>query len=191
VRAHRRDVAQHGELTTPPSAVSQEAPAAGDRRTAPADARILAGALSAVAGLIHVKAAVDHASQYWLFGLLFAVVACAQIALAVALWRGEVSDAVLVSAAVVTAGMAGVWLASRTVGLPIGPSPGEPEAVGVGDAMATMIELVFVGVAGAIVRPGGRLGRRFAWLTGDHAVRLGIALASAGVLAAAFGDHAH
>jgi hypothetical protein len=98
---------------------------------------------------------------------------------------------VLVSAAVVTAGMAGVWLASRTVGLPIGPSPGEPEAVGVGDAMATMIELVFVGVAGAIVRPGGRLGRRFAWLTGDHAVRLGIALASAGVLAAAFGDHAH
>jgi hypothetical protein len=156
-----------------------------------ADARILAGSLVAVAGLIHVKATIDHAGQYWLFGVLFGLVACAQIALAVALWRTQVPDDVLLAGAIVTMGVVIVWLASRTAGLPIGPGAGEPEQVGVSDAFATMIEIVVVAVVCRIVRPEGRMGRRLGWLTGGHAVRLGIALASAGLLAAAFGDHMH
>jgi hypothetical protein len=150
---------------------------------------MLAGALAAVAGLIHVQAAADHSGGYLLFWVLFVVVACAQIALAVALWRTRVPDRVLIAAAAMTAGVLAVWLVSRTVGLPIGP--GQPEAVGVSDTIEAMIELVFIAVVSALVRPDGRVGRRLAWLTGGQAVRLGIALASAGVLAAVFGGHAH
>jgi hypothetical protein len=166
-------------------------PATTGRGPGSADARILAGSLLAVAGLIHVKATVDHAGQYWLFGVLFGLVAGAQIALAVALWRTHVAEDVLVAGAVVTVGLVIVWLVSRTIGLPIGPRAGEAEQIGVSDAFATMIELVFVGVACRIVRPDGRVGRRLAWLIGGQAVRLGIALASAGLLAVAFGDHMH
>jgi integral membrane sensor domain MASE1 len=156
-----------------------------------ADARILAGALSAVAGLIHVQATVDHAGEYWLFGVLFGVVALAQIGLAVALWRARVPDGVLVASAVVTLGVVAVWLVSRTVGLPIGPSAGTAERVGVSDTMAAFAELVFVALASAIVRPDGRVGRHLAWLEGGNAVRLGVTLGSAGVLAALFGNHGH
>jgi hypothetical protein len=54
-----------------------------------------------------------------------------------------------------------------------------------------MTELVFIAVVSTIVRPDGRVGRHLRWLTGGHAVRLGVALGCAGVLAAAFGGHAH
>jgi hypothetical protein len=162
-----------------------------DREAAAGDVRILTGALSAVAGLIHVKAVADHASHYWLFGVLFGVVALAQIGLAVALWRTAVSDRLLVAAAVMTAGVIVVWLVSRTVGLPIGPWAGEAEAFGVSDVIATLIEVVFIAVVSAIVRPDGRVGRRLQWLAGGQAVRLGVALSSAGVLAATLGGHVH
>jgi integral membrane sensor domain MASE1 len=138
-----------------------------------------------------VKATVDHAGHYWLFGVLFGVVALAQIGVAVALWRTDVPDAVLVAAAVVTVGVIAVWLVSRSVGLPIGPWAGAAERVGVSDAIVTITELVFIAVVSRIVRPDGRVGRSLAWLTGAHAVRLGVALGSAGVLAAALGGHAH
>jgi integral membrane sensor domain MASE1 len=171
--------------------VSGERPLAVQRDAAAADARLLAGALSAVAGLIHVQATVDHAGEYWLFGVLFGAVALAQIGLAVALWRTRAPDGVLVASAVVTLGVVAVWLVSRTVGLPVGPSAGTAENVGVSDAIAALTELVFVSLVSAIVRPDGRTGRHLAWLAGGNAVRLGVALGSAGVLAAAFGGHAH
>jgi hypothetical protein len=155
-----------------------------DRAPAAADARILAGAVSAVAGLIHIKAMVDHIDHYWLFGVLFGLVACAQAGLAAALWRTPVSDRLLVAAAAMTVG-------ARTAGLPIGPWAGEAEAFGVSDVIVTLTEIVFVGVVSATVRPDGRAGRRLQWLTDGHAVRLGAALSSAGVLAAAFGGHSH
>ena len=107
------------------------------------------------------------------------------------MWRTRVADDVLVAGAAVTVGVVIVWLVSRTAGLPIGPGAGRAEQIGVSDAFATMIELVFVALVCRIVRPDGRMGRRLGWLTGGHAVRLGIALASAGLLAAAFGDHMH
>jgi hypothetical protein len=144
-----------------------------------------------VAGLIHVKAMVDHAGSYWLFGVLFGLVACAQIALALALWRTRVSDEVLVASAAVTIGVVAVWFVSRTIGLPFGPWAGEPEQIGVTDVFAAIIELVYVALVCRIVRPHGRIGRRLAWLTGNHALRVGISLCCAGLLAAAFGDHMH
>jgi hypothetical protein len=167
------------------------APPAFDRHAAVADARILAGALAAVAGLIHVKAMADHAGHYWLFGVLFGAVACAQIALAMALWRTPVSDRLLVAGAVATVGLIVVWLVSRTVGLPIGPWAGEAEAFGVSDVIVTMTEVAFIAVVSVIVCPDRRIGVRLRWLAGGHAVRLGVALSAAGVLAAALGGHSH
>jgi len=167
------------------------APTSAVERRASEDALFVAGTLAAVAGLIHVKAMADHVGHYWLFGVLFGAVACAQIGWGVWIWRRPVSDRTLIAGAGGTLGVVVVWLVSRTVGLPIGPWAGEAEAIGVSDAIATLTELVLIAVAIAIVRPQGRVGVRFAWLSGGHAVRLGIAFGSAGVLAAAFGGHAH
>lgn len=155
------------------------------------DALFVAGTLAAVAGLIHVKAMADHAAHYWLFGVLFGVVACAQIGWGVWLWRRPMSDLALIGGAAGTLVVVVVWLVSRTVGLPIGPWAGEAEAIGVSDAIATLAEIVLVAVVFAIVRPDGRVGARLAWLSGPNAVRVGVAFGSAGVLAAAFGGHAH
>jgi len=155
------------------------------------DALFVAGTLTAVAGLIHVKAMADHVAHYWLFGVLFGTVACAQIGWGVWLWRRPTSDRALIAGAGGTLGVVGVWLVSRTVGLPIGPWAGEAEAIGVSDAIATLTELVLIAVVIAIVRPEGRVGGRLAWLSDGHAVRLSVAFGSAGVLAAAFGGHAH
>ncbi len=155
------------------------------------DALFVAGTLTAVAGLIHVKAMADHVAHYWPFGVLFGTVACAQIGWGVWLWRRPTSDRALIAGAGGTLGVVGVWLVSRTVGLPIGPWAGEAEAIGVSDAIATLTELVLIAVVIAIVRPEGRVGGRLAWLSGGHAVRLSVAFGSAGVLAAAFGGHAH
>jgi hypothetical protein len=144
-----------------------------------------------VAGLIHVKAMADHAGHYWLFGVFFGAVAGAQIALAVALWRTPVSDRLLVAGAVATGGVIVVWLISRTFGLPIGPWAGEAEAFGVSDVIVTMTEVAFIGAVSVIVRPDGSVGTRLRWLAGGHAVRLGVALSAASVLAAALGGHSH
>jgi hypothetical protein len=154
------------------------------------DALFVAGTLAVTAGLIHVKAMADHVAHYWLFGVLFGVVACAQIGWGVWLWRRPMSNRALVAGAIGTLGVIGVWVVSRTVGLPIGPWAGEAEEIGVSDAIATLAELALLPVVVAIVRPGSRIGIRLAWLSGGQAVRISAAFGSAAVLAA-LGGHAH
>lgn len=168
------------------------APAPG-ARAGHEDARLLAGTLLAVVGLIHVKALVDHVDHYVLFGVLFGLVAWWQIGLGVVLSRHpeQVPDRVLVAAIVATLGVVVVWVVSRTVGLPIGPWAGEAEAIGVSDAIVTITELVIVGLLVALVRPESPGGARLRWLEGGHAVRLGVALGTAGLIAALLGGHAH
>jgi hypothetical protein len=42
------------------------------------------------------------------------------------------------------AAVIGLWLASRTIGLPVGPEPWTPEAVGTADIVCTALEAVVV-----------------------------------------------
>jgi FtsP/CotA-like multicopper oxidase with cupredoxin domain len=80
-----------------------------------------AGLLTAGAAAIHFSLVPDHLSEYLPFGILFVVTGLAQAALALAtvLWPRR---RVFAAAALVALGCITVWLVSRTVGLPFGPS---------------------------------------------------------------------
>ena len=48
----------------------------------------------------------------------------------------------LLAGLVVNAVVVGMWVWSRTVGLPIGPKPGTPEQIGAADSILTGLEAV-------------------------------------------------
>jgi hypothetical protein len=106
---------------------------------------------SASAALIHVMAASHHFAEWRLFGTGFVVMAVLQGASAVTFertaWRRAPLAAVLVNAPIVL-----LWVWSRTLGLPFGPGAGEPEAVGIADALCSVTELVIIGGALALQR---------------------------------------
>ncbi|WP_076259927.1 hypothetical protein [Intrasporangium flavum] len=77
-----------------------------------------AGALLGVAGLVHVVVTPEHLDEWAPAGVFFAVVATIQLWLAQALWRGT-ARRVLPAAVLSTAGLVGLYVVSRTVGLPL------------------------------------------------------------------------
>jgi hypothetical protein len=109
---------------------------------------LLAG-LAFMGGLIHVGAAVDHASEVPAYTPAFLVIALAQFAWAFVLWRGPTRKILLLGSAV-SAGVLLVWAASRTVGVPFGPHPWKPEQVGLADVVESADELVAALVAIAV-----------------------------------------
>jgi hypothetical protein len=125
---------------------------------------------SASAALIHVMAASHHFAEWWLFGTGFVVMAVLQLVTAIALertrWALALRAAVVVNLAIVV-----LWVWSRTLGLPFGPEAGEPEAVGIADALCTLTELVIVGGALALFR-GASERRLTRWSTAAVAVAL-------------------
>jgi FtsP/CotA-like multicopper oxidase with cupredoxin domain len=96
----------------------------------------------------------------------------------------------LAAAAVGTLCAVGLYLVSRTVGLPIGPRPGKPEAVGLADLACTFVEVLSLLLFGvlALRRPRTRAPRpvRLALAT-VPGVLLAAILATVGVGAAAGG----
>src|SRR2546428_10369466 len=80
------------------------------------------------AAAIHFAAAPDHVSAYLPYGIFFILLGAAQVALAVSLVvapsRRLYSAALLGTLAVI-----GLWLMSRTFGLPIAPVPWRPETI--------------------------------------------------------------
>jgi hypothetical protein len=147
------------------------------------------GALSIVTGVLHAKAMVDHASHYWPFGVCFGLLTCWQTGWGVRAYRAQLSRRALVAGAWVNVAVVLVWLTSRTVGVPIGPWAGEPEALGMIDIMASLDELVIVAMVASLVSATRLPG--LAWLRGAYAVRLGIMLSSASLFATTIGGHTH
>lgn len=146
---------------------------------------VLAAALSFSCALIHAQAAVDHFSESHLYAVLFCLVALGQAGWGVALLRGP-SPALLGAGVVGLAGVVIAWVASRTVGLPLGPDTTGPEAAGLLDVVATLQELVVIALAG-LVLSSRRPVRPVA--VGLRALGLTLLLFSSLVLAA--GTHAH
>jgi hypothetical protein len=161
-------------------------------RSAPvADAiRIVAG-LSIAAGAIHAIAMIEHFSHYWLYGVFFLVLTYGQVLWGIALLRRRVVERALTAGAVANVAIVAVWVLSRTLGVPVGPDAGRPEAVGAMDVVATLDQLVLAAYVAAIVRPRLRTGRGFRALMGAHRMRIGIALGSASLFAALLGGHHH
>jgi len=145
----------------------------------------LRGSLALAAGsaaLIHVMAASHHFAEWWLFGAGFVVMALLQGACALGLERSSRRLAPL-AAVVVNAAIVLLWLWSRTLGLPFGPDAGEPEAIGIADALCTLTELVLIGGALALQR-----GASERWLSRWSLAAVAFALAGA---ATGFGHLGH
>jgi hypothetical protein len=155
------------------------------RRELEVDAAILAIA----AGLIHAVAAVTHFGEYWLFGLFFAVLAVAQVVWGALVYRGA-DRSLLAAGAWASAGVALLWLVTRTVGLPIGPDSGSPEAVGPLDALATLDELAIVLLVLALVR-WPSLRPRVIRVAQRAGPAVGIGLTIASLVSLTLGVHAH
>jgi FtsP/CotA-like multicopper oxidase with cupredoxin domain len=86
--------------------------------------RYPAAMLTLGAAAIHFSVAPDHLLVYLPFGVLFIVTGAAQAALALLTVLAP-GRRVFVAAALVAAGCLAVWVVSRTVGLPVGPTPGK------------------------------------------------------------------
>jgi hypothetical protein len=101
----------------------------------------LAAASAAAAGFVHFAVAPEHFAEWWGFGTFF--VLCGEVQLGWALLvRRRPGKAVLSTGLVGSLLLVALWAVSRTSGLPLGPDPGVPEAVGTPDVVAIALELV-------------------------------------------------
>ncbi|SEQ46821.1 hypothetical protein [Microlunatus flavus] len=199
IAAHARAVAWTGVavLATNAVLVTWLAAVAGGRRgwsssAGPAlaaggrerDLRVVIVAALLGAGVVHAVVVPEHLEEWWAAGTFFVVLTAAElVAAAVVLRPGTAGPAV---AAAVSAVPLVVWTVSRTAGLPFGPEAFEPEAVGVADVVACLLELATLVAALLLLRRRG--GAAAAALTRGGrtlAVLVVVAVGALGVVGAA------
>jgi FtsP/CotA-like multicopper oxidase with cupredoxin domain len=124
-----------------------------------------AALLTLGAAFVHLAVAPEHLREYLPFGIFFLAVGCAQIVLAVELVMRPTRRLALLMAAG-SAALVALWFVSRTRGLPIGPTPGKPEDVGLADIICNILEMVSTLLFLALAAwPARRTVRRI-WLIG-------------------------
>jgi hypothetical protein len=112
---------------------------------------MLLAALAWATALIHVIAAAHHYREWVLYGVFFTVLAPLQ-----AIWgglvvqRGEDRRILLVGGGANLL-VALLWAVSRTTGIPVGPTPWQPESVGWHDVVATVNELAMAAIAAGLL----------------------------------------
>src|SRR3954453_11642191 len=104
---------------------------------------ILAATLSIGAGGIHFAVIQEHLSEDVLAAIFFVALAWFQVIWAMA-YLLRPNDALRLVAIVVNAATVGIWVMSRTTGLPIGAEPWTPEAVGLADVVSSSFEIILV-----------------------------------------------
>lgn len=92
---------------------------------------------------IHFAVAPEHVRAYPPYGLFFILIAVLQVGLAAAVVLRP-SPSILLGGAAFSLLVIAVWLVSRTAGLPISPTPGIPEPIGLPDFAATFMEWIAV-----------------------------------------------
>ncbi len=121
----------------------------------------VAAVLSFVAGGIHLAAGPDHIKEWWLYGLFFYGAAAVQAAYGLLLltqgiegWGGwaVVRGKVYQGGIWLTLAIIALWVASRTVGVPVGPEAFEPEGVGALDLASKAVEIALVAVLARLWR---------------------------------------
>lgn len=101
----------------------------------------IAAASATAAGFVHFAVAPEHFAEWWGFGTFF--VLCGEVQLGWALLVRRVPrNWVLATELIGSLFLVVLWALSRTSGLPLGPDPGVPEAVGTPDLLAVAFELV-------------------------------------------------
>lgn len=125
-------------------------------RVVPRDIRRAAAVLAALAGAIHLYVASEHFAVLVLFGAFFLGLGILQLAFAAVLAARPLDVAWYAAASAVTVGVVALWAVTRTVGLPTGAEPWQPEPVGALDLASTAAELAFVYAMFRLIRASGR-----------------------------------
>ena len=120
---------------------------------------MLIAALAAMGSLVHIGAAVDHFAEFPPYTAVFSLLAAFQIGWGALLLRST-SNRLLLAGCAFNLAVIGLWLVSRTVGVPVAPRAWVPESVGVADLVETASEIVVVLAAWSIaMAPRQRLAR--------------------------------
>jgi FtsP/CotA-like multicopper oxidase with cupredoxin domain len=115
--------------------------------------------------LIHLAVAPEHLREWLPFGVFFLAIGSAQIVLAVNLLTRPTRRLAL-SLAIQNVVLLSIWMVSRTVGLPFGPTPGQPEEIALTDVLCGVLEaLAFMTLVALVIWPVRRRPRRI-WLVG-------------------------
>jgi hypothetical protein len=151
--------------------VLEATPVASRTHARPTPSEVLLALLLAVSAGVHGTLFPEHARASVPLGVGFAITGALQLAAAVAVLVRP-SRRLLAGVAVGSAGAILAWAAARTVGLPFGPDPWRPEAVGPVDALTALVEVAALWVA-ALMHAGGRGASRIeraapaaAWVAG-------------------------
>ena len=147
-------------------------PREGDARRAIAAP---AAVLSLGAAAIHFAVIGEHLREFLLYGVLFVLVSWFQAWWAVQ-YVARPSRRLEWLALALNLGVVGVWVWSRTIGLPIAPAQGGTEVVGTADVIATVFEIALVALLAEVIRLGAweRAGRS-ARLSGAAALAIQVA----------------
>lgn len=144
--------------------------------------------LSLAAAGIHFAVLPEHLTEYPVFGYLFLALAWFQVLWPACYMLRPVRLAGL-AAILVNLGAVLVWVLSRTTGLPFGPEPGHPEALGPLDLVASAFEIVLASVLALLWHPRSRasfervtMATRSGWLGAVLWSALIVAIGSAALL---------
>ena len=108
--------------------------------------------LSVAAGAVHLAVIYAHFREYWLFGVFFVVVALFQLGWGFLLLFRQRPTWLWLGGAV-NAAVLGIWILSRTMGLPVGPGTGVPESISLADLVASGYEILIVAGVAGLLRP--------------------------------------
>src|SRR5688572_27695961 len=106
--------------------------------------RGIAGALLIGAGVFHLLYAPAHFDEATDVGFFFVIVGVDQIAAGLLIAFAAPLIPVMLAALVGTAGVIVMYVASRTTGLPFGPTAGAVEPVGLYDGLTAAMEFLLV-----------------------------------------------
>lgn len=161
------------------------------RLTARTAARGVLAAAAVGAALIHLAVAPEHLTEFPLLGLGFVLSAAAQLLWALAVLRRD-SPRLLRIGAAGSLLFVGVYVVSRTIGLPLGPEAFHAEPLGTADLVCCGLELLTA--AGAVALAARSRALRVPLQTRAAAVLATVLLVvtgSTGVALAAPGEHGH
>lgn len=91
--------------------------------------------------LIHIAVVPEHLATYLPYGIFLLAVGLAQLVLAAAVLLRP-SPPLLIGGAAGMLAVVGVWILSRTAGMPFGPTAWYQEAIGLPDLFTSLMELV-------------------------------------------------
>lgn len=159
--------------------------------TTRAGVRVALAAAAVGAGAIHLAVAPEHLTEFPLLGAGFVASAAAQFGWAILVLRRD-SPRLLRIGAVGSLLFIGVYVLSRTVGLPLGPEAFQAEPLGTADLVCCGLELLTA--AGALLLAASPRVLRTPLRTRAAAVTAALLVSvvgSTGVALAAPGEHAH